>query len=548
MLTAFVDFASDKLGIKSLPNVRYKDDDDEYNSFAAYNPSKNEVSVQTKGRHPMDVMRSVAHELVHHWQKENGKIGKDIAKEGSTGSPQENEANAVAGKIMRWFAKANPDSFSLAHIVEAVFVVGGPCSGKDRVAREIKEDLDYDEIDVSAFLKTQNAANRTIINASAQDFDSIKAAKEILEANGYYTSIVFVDVSNDISKIRNESRASKGQRTLSESLRFTKYDAAVKNKDRFKGLFGEERMSIIDNNSLTEEVKKPTGKLKDACWKGYTAVGTKKKNGKTVPNCVPMDERFESEVADREEGTTSLRKTYEKNTPGQKKKIAKKKKKIIAKEDNMPPLWYGLNPDGSNYMGPEAFTSVSPYPMLGTGGSYLGLAESIVVWALKPETQSNFVKKYGDLAEQKLVETMVALNESLEDRDISTVPKTFQQLREYVDKVNIMGTVPSVSQYKDGDFVEEGSAKVDKASMKCNKPRAQATGDSLTGKSHVVKACAGGKEKIIRFGQRGVKGSPKKEGESKAYANRRKRFKARHSKNIKKGKMSAAWWANKVKW
>jgi hypothetical protein len=43
------------------------------------------------------------------------------------------------------------------------------------------------------------------------------------------------------------------------------------------------------NEKVTEEVKKPTGKLKDACWKGYTAVGLKKKNGKTVPNCVPEE-------------------------------------------------------------------------------------------------------------------------------------------------------------------------------------------------------------------------------------------------------------------
>jgi hypothetical protein len=89
---------------------------------------------------------------------------------------------------------------------------------------------------------------------------------------------------------------------------------------------------------------------------------------------------------------------------------------------------------------------------------------------------------------------------------------------------------------------------VDKESMPCNKPKAQAVGDSLTGKSHVVKACSGGKEKIIRFGQRGVKGSPKKEGESEAYASRRHRFQTRHAKNIAKGKMSAAWWANKTKW
>ena len=89
---------------------------------------------------------------------------------------------------------------------------------------------------------------------------------------------------------------------------------------------------------------------------------------------------------------------------------------------------------------------------------------------------------------------------------------------------------------------------IDKSKMKCNSPKSQAVGDSQTGKSHVVKACEGGKEKIIRFGQRGVKGSPKKEGESKEYASRRNRFKTRHAKNISKGKMSAAYWSNKVKW
>jgi hypothetical protein len=95
------------------------------------------------------------------------------------------------------------------------------------------------------------------------------------------------------------------------------------------------------------------------------------------------------------------------------------------------------------------------------------------------------------------------------------------------------------------EIIGEG---VDKDMMKCNKPKAQAHGSGETGKSHIVKACEGGTEKIIRFGQLGVKGSPKKEGESKAYASRRHRFQTRHAKNIAKGKMSAAYWANKVKW
>jgi hypothetical protein len=67
-------------------------------------------------------------------------------------------------------------------------------------------------------------------------------------------------------------------------------------------------------------------------------------------------------------------------------------------------------------------------------------------------------------------------------------------------------------------------------------------------KSHAVLAKSGDEVKLIRFGQQGVSGSPKREGESAADKNRRESFKARHAANIQKGKMSAAYWANKVKW
>lgn len=90
------------------------------------------------------------------------------------------------------------------------------------------------------------------------------------------------------------------------------------------------------------------------------------------------------------------------------------------------------------------------------------------------------------------------------------------------------------------------AAKIDKSKLKCNKPRRT---PSHPKKSHVVKACSGGIEKIIRFGEQGAStaGKPKK-GESDRMKAKRASFKARHAKNIKKGKMSAAYWADKVKW
>ena len=68
-------------------------------------------------------------------------------------------------------------------------------------------------------------------------------------------------------------------------------------------------------------------------------------------------------------------------------------------------------------------------------------------------------------------------------------------------------------------------------------------------KSHVVLAKEGTKTKLIRFGQQGAKtaGKPKK-SDSAAMKAKRRSFKARHAKNIAKGKMSGAYWANKVKW
>jgi len=79
-----------------------------------------------------------------------------------------------------------------------------------------------------------------------------------------------------------------------------------------------------------------------------------------------------------------------------------------------------------------------------------------------------------------------------------------------------------------------------------NKPRRT---PSHKTKSHVVVAKSNGKVKTIRFGQQGAKTAGKpKSGESQAMKSKRSSFKARHSANIKRGPMSAAYWADKVKW
>ena len=400
MLDSFVSFASDKLGLKSMPNLRYKTDKDGYNSFAAYNPSSNELSVSTMNRHPMDIFRSVAHELVHHKQNEDGKLGKDIAKEGSTGSDIENEANSEAGKIMRWFAKSNPDMFKQGYVVEdhatnhassgdirgmgyvtgqvsptvvshyltqniedtkrmqasnkthmldtgegdwkddetaneykqknlqegindpgklkAIFLAGGPGSGKDFVMnsvlrgeglREVNSDVAFeylmqkngldlempDEERVERDIVRGRAKNITkeqerlalagrlglIINGTADDLEKIKTVKRNLEADGYETMMVFVNTSNDVSRERNVERGKLGKRKVpdgtnkqgvpdnSSDIRQEKWDLAQKNIGELQKIFGNEKFAVVDN---TADVRKVSPEEKEKIQTNFNRV------------------------------------------------------------------------------------------------------------------------------------------------------------------------------------------------------------------------------------------------------------------------------------
>ena len=799
MLDSFVSFASDKLGLKSMPKVRYKTDSDNYNSFAAYNPLSNELSVHTMNRHPMDIFRSVAHELVHHKQNEDGKLGKDIEKEGATGSDIENEANSEAGKIMRWFAKANPDMFSKSYVVEttnsaaiapggvrglgnvtgevsptvvsqyvadnqshtemlksnmdntidtfytwndnnwwmnsddkkkyhaktvktirsqaktlnegindpgklkAIFLAGGPGSGKDFVMnsvltgeglKEINSDVAFeylmqkngldlempDEERVERDIVRGRAKNMTkeqerlalagrlglIINGTADDLEKIKKVKAGLEADGYETMMVFVNTSNEVSRERNVERGKMGKRKVpdgtdkqgvpdnSPNIRQEKWDLAQKNIGELQKIFGNERFTVLDN---TADIRKVSPEEKEKVLTSFNRVrrmaqqfvrsenknpaakkwieGEAQKRGITqyqepkryksltqvktqIPNVIhkpdneimqqarrlglsyygfgrfgrkvgsenkvlyhskggklvkvqtmneAINEKFEKymeDPANREIGTSSLAGIYKKMTPGQE----------MTEDNNIPRG--GLPKSGG--LGPEFGIQVSPALVTGfanIGNSVSETSDSIKKWANKEETKEKFRKKYGKLAQKKLEETALALEEAGCGCQHS-MPKSIKKLKEAfgaassakdpTDTLSPIGnqnkdTVSELSldayknkidrrstqEKKHAALMDEKepvnpikasiAEAIDKAKMKCNAPRA----DSHNGKSHVVKACYDGKEKIIRFGQAGVKGSP--DGSS-----RNKRFKARHKKNIAKGPKSAAYWANKVKW
>ncbi len=176
--------------------------------------------------------------------------------------------------------------------------------------------------------------------------------------------------------------------------------------------------------------------------------------------------------------------------------------------------------------------------------------EEFVDEAKHTATKSDLESKIGGGNLKKLVVKAVKRIDYDVDGDVDPNDKVEKKTGDYGEELPTpFGKFKTkIKKEEFSDWRNELGEAIDKSKMKCNSPKAQAVGDSQTGKSHVVKACEGGTEKIIRFGQRGVKGSPKKEGESKGYASRRNRFKTRHAKNISKGKMSAAYWSNKVKW
>jgi len=263
---------------------------------------------------------------------------------------------------------------------------------------------------------------------------------------------------------------------------------------------GADNWGTKSEETMVDEAKK--------CWPGYEKKGTKKMFGKTYNNCVKVKEEMEM------------------------KRYCPKCEKFETRDECRygPKYW-------------DMFSIPEP------------LAPNQKKYNIATVHPGNFPESYDH--EHSMVRSQ-----------LSTIVSAAKRLRKKMKgegnvEAWVQSKITKASDYLDSaaDYVDSGEMKaeqktfsefmieaVDKSKMKCNKPKAQAHGSGETGKSHIVKACEGGEEKIIRFGQLGVKGSPKKKGESKAYASRRHRFKTRHAKNISKGKMSAAYWANKVKW
>lgn len=107
LINKFVTYAVEKLKIKSAPEIVISNDEKEaetMKSFGGFNPESKKIRVVIANRNLADALRTLAHELVHYMQFLNGKIKPES---GETGSDEENEANSLAGVLMREFGRAN---------------------------------------------------------------------------------------------------------------------------------------------------------------------------------------------------------------------------------------------------------------------------------------------------------------------------------------------------------------------------------------------------------------------------------------------------------
>lgn len=86
-------------------------------TFGTFSPRDMTIQVSLLERHPLDIMRTMAHELTHYKQQVDGNL---TAISGRTGSKQENEANATAGIIMRKFNQLHPECFSMKSLHEQI--------------------------------------------------------------------------------------------------------------------------------------------------------------------------------------------------------------------------------------------------------------------------------------------------------------------------------------------------------------------------------------------------------------------------------------------
>jgi hypothetical protein len=112
ILGRFLPFAVNELKLNAVPKIKlhlHLGSIDDQPSFGSFNSDTKIINIAIEDRHPLDILRTLAHEMVHYKQNEETGLKPGA---GATGSPEENQAHELAGIVMRNFNKANPQYFN----------------------------------------------------------------------------------------------------------------------------------------------------------------------------------------------------------------------------------------------------------------------------------------------------------------------------------------------------------------------------------------------------------------------------------------------------
>jgi hypothetical protein len=266
-LQDFVAFTAQQLNIDHLPRIRFKRDpawSRRNNTFGRYVPEDHTLYVSLADRHPLDIMRTIAHELTHHRQSEQEHI-PDTA--GETGSDYENEANALAGIIMRRYADLHPEHFDLSQdLVDETI--------QTPVAKDTRAHDDY-----YVFLQKKANMGRPMTRQELEFIKTYRLAqqmrRQVAEASGY---IPTEREKNDPRfKMALTVDVHPGQTGKEANKLGLKTDSQ-----------GRPQLLMKKLNNLLESVK-----TDEDCWDGYQQQGMKRKGDRQVPNCVKIDENEE---------------------------------------------------------------------------------------------------------------------------------------------------------------------------------------------------------------------------------------------------------------
>lgn len=277
------------------------------------------------------------HKLLHKYNGKEYNFKKIEVKSAGQRDPDAEGSEGMSASKLRGLVKAGKRREFISHYTNkklgaeihdkvkramnesrALFLLGGPGSGKDYVINNILTHFNLVEVQMDQILNGSvshliESGTNLMINTPV-DMEKIALVRATL-GEGYDTSFALVSVTNRVSRGRNEMRA----RPMNESVRIRKWLDAEQTTEVFENVFKFDnslnlseasarelntfQMQIeaflkfmIENGYVFEKkVAEPTGDLKKACWTGYTAVGMKMKNGRKVPNCVPVKEATDKE-------------------------------------------------------------------------------------------------------------------------------------------------------------------------------------------------------------------------------------------------------------